>query len=335
MTDEDQEVAGGWLDHWFPSGVAGTAAHLVIGKAASRAIGRLIGSAADIPVAGMENIAQRFRSDTEGRKRVQHSLSIAAAKAVPDNQAIASRALEYWAGKQITRQENRESVGKRVVEDLLENPLPSGEGIGPTEDFMNLFSDYAERASSDSLRDLFSRVLLGEIRKPGSVSLQTLQLISVIDQSLAQSIQKARGWIASGVIIPADIVCFGENFLVLSQLHHAAILDVGQVEFRPRFDEKGEIILAYHQHGIVITGTPGEEVKLGIYPLTRVGLELMNLLPPCDDVEVIRETANHMKAREKLPTSEFFKTITIQKVEIVVVEPSVQTGGLIRSRVEI
>jgi hypothetical protein len=56
---------------------------------------------------------------------------------------------------------------------------------------MNLFVSYAERASSEDLQDVLARILAGEIRRPGSFSLRTMQFMSVLDHDLAKSVELA------------------------------------------------------------------------------------------------------------------------------------------------
>jgi hypothetical protein len=81
--------------------------------------------------------------------------------------------------------ENREAVAREAAE-LLQTDKPNPETAGPSVDWLNVFSSYAEKAHSEILRKHWAHILAGEIRAPGSISLVTLQLLSVLDASLAR-----------------------------------------------------------------------------------------------------------------------------------------------------
>lgn len=56
---------------------------------------------------------------------------------------------------------------------------------------MNSFMRFAEDASSDRLRDLFGRILAGQIFRPGAFCLTTLRTLSELDQAIATDFQIA------------------------------------------------------------------------------------------------------------------------------------------------
>jgi hypothetical protein len=128
------------------------------------------------------------------------ALGIAAAKKATGDPDLVDRAKEHWTRNLIRTQENRESVALRVVEILKEVPISPDIQGGPSDDFMNVFEDIAEKANSESLGGLLARTLAGEIRKPGTFSLRTLQFMATVDQPLADAIQKARHWITRGAL---------------------------------------------------------------------------------------------------------------------------------------
>jgi Protein of unknown function (DUF2806) len=71
------------------------------------------------------------------------------------------------------RQKSIEEVAVRAIGILSEEDVPPG-AAAPAEDFMRMFEDMAERATTESVADLLARVLAGEIRKPFSVSRRTI-----------------------------------------------------------------------------------------------------------------------------------------------------------------
>ena len=53
-------------------------------------------------------------------------------------------------------------------------------------DWLDFFGDYAEKANAEAVRDLWGRVLAGEIRRPGTFSLYTLRILAELDQQVAR-----------------------------------------------------------------------------------------------------------------------------------------------------
>lgn len=98
--------------------------------------------------------------------------------------------------------ENRTEIGRLALEEIATNPGPSDALSEIEDDWLNTFSRSAEDKTSDDLRRLYSRILAGEIRQPGSFSLRTLQFISAISRKEADSISKYFSFAFSGEVVP-------------------------------------------------------------------------------------------------------------------------------------
>lgn len=157
--DDDGSAGEGWLTDIVQGGVP----QLLLGRHVSRAIARLIAGATAIPAAAFENVAQRIRDDTNARRKVKAAVAAAVVKEAKQSPEVIAAAMKRWTGAKTRRQENREAIAAKALEDLADHPPTGTDGSGPSEDFMNLFEDLAERASSENLRDLFARVLAGEL----------------------------------------------------------------------------------------------------------------------------------------------------------------------------
>jgi hypothetical protein len=194
--DKNGSAMGGWLD--VIKAIPG----------AANAIARLIGRAGeagaawlDVATAKGEQRASVIRGDTAAIESIRKLLVERAANQAANDPTFVDRALNRWASDLTTKQVNREAVAKLAIEDLTEeSPEPSTPG--PSDDWMNVFETYAERATSDTLRQHWARILAGEIRRPGSFSLLTLQLMSVLDHGLAEIVQQACPWVALSKYIP-------------------------------------------------------------------------------------------------------------------------------------
>ena len=74
------------------------------------------------------------------------------------------------------------SVLERTVEALADKEAP---GQRPTSRWVSVFTDCAQHASTDELRDTWARILAGETERPGSISIRTLNTLNGLDQATA------------------------------------------------------------------------------------------------------------------------------------------------------
>lgn len=118
----------------------------------------------------------------------------------------AERAVRRLATESVKKQENREAVWQEAEQILLSSPVnekaaqtdtaaqeesaPSVEDNEVFDDWMNIFGSYAEKASSETMRRVWARVLSDEIRKQGSFSPSALRIVSELDAKTAKSFQE-------------------------------------------------------------------------------------------------------------------------------------------------
>ena len=74
------------------------------------------------------------------------------------------------------------SVLEKTVEALADKEVPDQQ---PDSRWVSVFTDCAQHASTDELRDTWARILAGETERPGSISVRTLNILNDLDQSTA------------------------------------------------------------------------------------------------------------------------------------------------------
>jgi hypothetical protein len=125
--------------------------------------------------------------------RMLHFLKAMAANAVKGiegDTSLARVAIETHYKEIFIKQNNREAVAEKALENLKH--LSSGEAKADTgppvidDDWMNFFASYAEKASSETLRELWGRILSGEIVRPGTFSFTTMRILSELDAPTAR-----------------------------------------------------------------------------------------------------------------------------------------------------
>lgn len=162
-----------------------------------QAIGRLALGIVDPPIAYAEQVSQGIRDDTAARKKIASVLATAARERVLEDPELVDRARDRWTRQLGARQLIREEIAARTLDVLAEGEPP--ENVAPpSEDFMRVFEDMAEKVSSTELADLMARILAGEIRKPGSVSRRTLAAVALLDREIVAALSELRPYLLDG-----------------------------------------------------------------------------------------------------------------------------------------
>ena len=252
---------------------------LAVGKPVQQAIGRLVSGVVDVPVSYLESWAQRVRSDITARSRVMSAIAGSAKALVVADRELAQRGLDRWAGKLAARQASIDNVAIRTLGALADAEIPLG-SAAPPEDFMRMFEDIAERASSESVADLLSRILAGEIRRPRSVSLRTLQIVSIVDREIIEAFQTLApywmdgGWLAAIGDKRRD---WGSRLALLANVSILENSPIGRLEL----NKAGQAFIRQGSRGILLTAPRAQKFGL-IYNqvvLTPIGSEIRSLFP--------------------------------------------------------
>ena len=191
------------------------------------------------------------------------------------------------------RQENIEKITSVAAAELAnESSVPSEK---PDEDWVTRFFSEAEDVSTQEMQELWGRILAGEIIKPGSYSLRTLQFVKNISKSDAQLFEKVgRYALQSG-----EVACIAMNekawlnearkiipndHFVLAELGLLFPSDLGMELFRD--ESKTQISLQSDEHVLIIgRGKISSPVTLPIWKFTAIGRELLPLVPKPLDTE--------------------------------------------------
>ncbi|MEN6587610.1 MAG: DUF2806 domain-containing protein [Sulfuricella sp.] len=193
--------------------------------------------------------------------------------------------LDYQERK---RQQNIESITSVTAAELAHQEVVPDDK--PDEDWITRFFSSAQDVSSEQMQDLWGRILAGEIKKPGTYSLKTLEFIKNItkkDASLLEhvgklAVQKAgttfvamhdKNWLEENrQIYPSHLFAMGElgvmypTELALKTFREDSI----QEEFFITIS--GDLIL------LVNRGEIKGEIQLPIWKFTSIGQELLELI---------------------------------------------------------
>ncbi|MGB6080214.1 MAG: DUF2806 domain-containing protein [Xanthobacteraceae bacterium] len=254
---------------------------------AGKSISRLIGAGTDIPAAWFEQKAQSIRDETEARSKVMQMLAEKSAELGMSDPALLERGLNNLLGRAYREQQNKDAIALLTVQRLEDEPAPA-DSAGPSDDWLNAFEEKAAKASSDELRSLFSRILAGEIRKPGSFSLAALHVLSILDQRTASIIEEIVPF-AFGNLLFRKALPEGYPVANLIELENIGIIagSGGTLSTNWTTDSEGNFQFAAGGRILRLVYEPNRKIKIPVYYVSKSGSELFQVLNVDQDEQAI------------------------------------------------
>jgi hypothetical protein len=164
-----------------------------ITPAAFKALSRLVAAGADYPAAWLERWTDGVRSKTESSRTVEGAMAMAAANTASGDEQIVERAMHAMLRKEYRGQRNREAIAvgtaTLLADQSADAPTENSEAQAASidDDWFNIFERHAGDASTERMQGIWSRLLAGEIRKPGSYSIRTLRCLAEMSQADAMT----------------------------------------------------------------------------------------------------------------------------------------------------
>ena len=228
----------------------------------------------------VEEVRQNLDTSA-GRTRVTMILADEVGRRAIANPETMELAMARLLGDEFRRQENREAVASAAIESLEE----AAEAEAPTtddvdEDWLNIFSRYAEDASSERMQKLWGRVLAGEIRKPGAFSPTALRFIAELDQATAEIFRDFAKFLVGDMVVWGDEWASGDKFHMSLHLQEAGLVSGASGGLHRTYWGTGKagVIALGKDIGLVGESPEGATSNvLGIF-LSKVGRELVTLI---------------------------------------------------------
>jgi hypothetical protein len=225
--------------------------------------------------------------------------------------------------------ENRAKATKAAIEELRQHPNRTDAAAEIEDDWLNVYSRLAEDKSSEELQNLFGRILAGEIRRPGSFSLRTLQILATISKDDAEKLSRLLSYALNGQIVPQWVgLAAGPTIaeqLFLQELgvaSHAGV--VGGMSLNLTVGVGESFIVAGSEHGIAIQNHAAGPVMFTIpgLPLTSSARELLTISrSPATDLGFLKYVAmqvyNQLQNKHKLEVESGSIVVSIGPTEQV------------------
>lgn len=221
------------------------------------------------------------------------------------DEAPAVRAQRRVSFQEERKQANVEAITSVAAEELaLEQDVPDER---PDEDWINRFFRYAEDVSSEQMRVLWGRILAGEVGRPGSFSLKTLDFVRSLtkqDANLLELFAKValeahgrdlvachdKDWLAEIYsIFPASH--FGAAELGVLYPTDLSLRIFSEPSMEREFFFSGSLMLRVER------GSIAEQLHLPVWTFTQVGKELLKLTPQEGNRAYLENLGRYFKAQ--------------------------------------
>lgn len=185
------------------------------------------------------------------------------------------------------------------AEHLESNDKVSEEPVDP--DWFARWRGYAEDVSREEMQRLWGRLLVGEVRVPGTYSIHTVEFLSRMSRADAELIAKLAQFSLGQHIFSQTSTTMencGINFDDLIYLSDINILNgvvgIGGLAWKLPLNESGGqryIVIPNNNFGLAVfaaSETPSQ-LNLPVYTVSRVGQELLSLAQIQGNLDYLRE----------------------------------------------
>lgn len=125
-------------------------------------------------------------------------------KAMIKNDPSAVLATSYVFKEALEGQYARERVGMYALAEALDNPNAESSSEEPSATWTSRFMKYVSDLRDEDAFRLWGKILAGEIRKPGSFSLKTLEILHTLDISDAENFSRIAPYVINSDFIPEE-----------------------------------------------------------------------------------------------------------------------------------
>lgn len=206
--------------------------------------------------------------------------------------------------QEATQQINLEAITQQAADEMASTPDVSDDAVDP--DWIARFFGMAQEITTDEMQRLWGRILAGEVKRPGSYSLRTLDILRNVSRGDADLFCKAAALcLRSGdkaFVVNADRYKFLETVFGLSFTDFLVLKDLGLIfetelafQFTPQKAGSSSDFL-YAGHIVMLERTADTpELKLPALVFTKAGMELLDLVSPTFDMAYAQKVCSLLR----------------------------------------
>ena len=251
-----------------------------------------------------------------------------------DAEALLQRTGSRLLFQEMQKQQNIETVIENAYEDLKNEKEVSEEPVD--KDWILRFFNSIEDISNEEMQKLWGKILAGEIKKPHSYSLRTLEIMKNLTQYEAKLFQKVAAFVFAldgnnGKYIfsnKAVLDSYGCYYSSLLQLDECGLINAqGLLSLNLKIDRERTSAVMNNEY-IAFIGTDIESnksVSVPVYPLKVGGIELLHVMNVKNNDEYFKENLRLIESNNQNIKIELHK---IQNIDGSVINYEEQSAEL-------
>ena len=205
-----------------------------------------------------------------------------------------SQSIEFQGRKRIA---NVRSIIEDAAEELGDESVSDRE---PDHDWTARFFDSAQDVSSEDMRRVWSKILAGEVRKPGQTSLRAIETLRHMTEIDARIFRDFCDFVIDGEFVFCDFKTPTYSPLSFGmQLH---LKECGMISSdsplvrKVSWDESAQAIFTCREGLLVINRNvdQNEDLSLKVIKLTSVGKELFNVVDTRTRIEYLQVFSKYL-----------------------------------------
>lgn len=198
-----------------------------------QAFDRLVGAAVDIPATWLEGFSDDIRNTNEARLQLKNKTVELIIGKLGTDDPLALRAFSKNASKILGNQVKMEEIVGYAINDISGTSAEiKEENKEIDEDWFNNFEAEALKKSSSEMKLIFSKILAGEILKPGSFSISALRSLGAMSDKTANIFLTAASLVSDNIMIFSmhgnaghnALESYGLDFVSLTVLNECGLI---------------------------------------------------------------------------------------------------------------
>lgn len=202
----------------------------------------------------------------------------------------------YVAAKETRKMQNTLAVIEKAQAHFVEGEKVSAEPVD--EGWKNRFFGIIEEISDDELREIWGRVLAGEIKRPKSYSLRTLEILrNLAKEEATLFVKAAQFYIEKDYICTEDFALSLNEKLLLCEIGFTNAEDLVEMWKVPA---KGKLEIIVDDQSLLIIHNDTNSIincNTSICKLSKAGKEIMSLMTQEDRMPFYKMLTKHFKTK--------------------------------------
>ena len=216
---------------------------------------------------------------------------------ISDYEELRKRAGYRLAYQEISKQENIESIVDKAYIDLEGKEMESSDDISP--EWMNRFINMAGEISTEEMQRIWAKVLAGEVVKPSSFSMKTLDCLSNMSQKDAELFSKIANYVVTDMAVygNSDINSkYNIQYADMLMLDDCGLINSNGAIMTNKVENKKQPIMWLGEYCLFAQSEKQGTIEYREYPLTRAGKELFTIAQNKDiGPQYLIDVANSLK----------------------------------------